>query len=100
MGSIAETAEKRFIEGYSCAQAVFSAFAEAEGIELETALKLASSFGAGGLVYSRASDRKIPAAQTTPARTRRRMLSGGGGGAFGLAPLLTALRNFDSTHRE
>jgi len=47
MGKTAETAEKRFIEGFSCSQAVFSAFAEAEGIELETALRIASSFGAG-----------------------------------------------------
>ena len=47
MGRIAGTAEKRFIEGYSCSQAVFSAFAEAEEIELETALRIASSFGAG-----------------------------------------------------
>jgi len=29
MGKIAETAEKRFIEGFSCSQSVFSAFAEA-----------------------------------------------------------------------
>jgi len=48
MGKIAETAEKRFIEdGFSCSQSVFSAFAEAEGMDLETALKVASSFGAG-----------------------------------------------------
>jgi C_GCAxxG_C_C family probable redox protein len=47
MGRIAETAEKRFIEGFSCSQSVFSAFAEAEGIDLETALRIASSFGAG-----------------------------------------------------
>jgi C_GCAxxG_C_C family probable redox protein len=47
MGKIAKTAEKRFIEGFSCSQSVFSAFAEAEGIDLETALRIASSFGAG-----------------------------------------------------
>ena len=47
MGKIAETAEKRFIEGFSCAQAVFSAFSETEGMGLETALRIASSFGAG-----------------------------------------------------
>ena len=47
MGKIAQTAEKRFIEGFSCSQAVFSAFAETEGIDLETALRIASSFGAG-----------------------------------------------------
>jgi C_GCAxxG_C_C family probable redox protein len=48
MGKIAETAEKRFVDdGFSCAQAVFSAFAEAEGMDLETALRVSSSFGAG-----------------------------------------------------
>ncbi len=47
MGKIAETAEKRFIEGFSCSQAVFSAFAETEGIDLETALSISTSFGAG-----------------------------------------------------
>jgi C_GCAxxG_C_C family probable redox protein len=47
MGRIAETAEKRFLEGFSCSQAVFSAFAEAEGLNRETALRIASSFGAG-----------------------------------------------------
>lgn len=47
MSNISETAEKRFVEGFSCSQAVFSAFAETEGIELETALRIASSFGAG-----------------------------------------------------
>ncbi len=47
MGKIAETAEKRFIEGFSCSQSVFSAFAEAEGMNLETALSISTSFGAG-----------------------------------------------------
>jgi C_GCAxxG_C_C family probable redox protein len=47
MGSIADTAEKRFLEGFSCSQSVFSSFAEAAGIDLDTALSLASSFGAG-----------------------------------------------------
>jgi C_GCAxxG_C_C family probable redox protein len=47
LGKTAENAEKRFLEGFSCAQAVFSAFAEDEGIEQERALRIASSFGAG-----------------------------------------------------
>jgi C_GCAxxG_C_C family probable redox protein len=47
MGRIAETAEKRFIEGYSCSQSVFSAFAEAEGLDLDLALSISTSFGAG-----------------------------------------------------
>jgi C_GCAxxG_C_C family probable redox protein len=50
MGKIAETAEKRFIEGYSCSQSVFSAFAEAEGIDLDLALSISTSFGAGGMM--------------------------------------------------
>ena len=47
MSNMPEIAENRFVEGFSCSQAVFSAFAEAEGIELEMALRIASSFGAG-----------------------------------------------------
>jgi len=47
MGRIADTAEKRFKEGFSCSQAIFSAFAEEEGIGRETALRIASSFGGG-----------------------------------------------------
>lgn len=39
-------AEDRFREGYSCAQSVFSAFAE-EILGREAALRTASSFGAG-----------------------------------------------------
>ncbi len=40
-------AETLFCEGYNCAQAVFLTFAAELGVELETALKLASSFGGG-----------------------------------------------------
>ena len=47
MGKIAETAEKRFVEGFSCSQSVFSSFAETEGMDLATTLRMASSFGAG-----------------------------------------------------
>ena len=43
----AETAVKRFKEGFNCAQAVFSAFAEDEGISKKTALKIGAAFGAG-----------------------------------------------------
>lgn len=40
-------AEDFFRQGYNCSQAVFAAFAEDLGLDLETALKLSSSFGAG-----------------------------------------------------
>ena len=40
-------AEELFLRGYNCSQAVFCAFADDLGIDLETALKLSSSFGGG-----------------------------------------------------
>ena len=40
-------AEALFCQGYNCAQAAFGAFAEEAGLNLETALRLASSFGGG-----------------------------------------------------
>ena len=43
----AEKARNLFVEGYSCSQAVFGAFAEDLGLELAQAVKLASSFGGG-----------------------------------------------------
>lgn len=42
-----EKAEALFKEGYNCAQAVFAAYSEDLGMDTETALKLASSFGGG-----------------------------------------------------
>ncbi len=42
-----DTALELFNDGYNCAQAVFSAFADKYGIDKETALKLSSSFGGG-----------------------------------------------------
>lgn len=47
-----EKARELFLSGCSCSQAVFGAFALELGIEHETAMKLASSFG-GGLGGSR-----------------------------------------------
>ena len=35
------------MEGYNCAQAVFAAFADLTGIDEQTSVKLASSFGGG-----------------------------------------------------
>lgn len=40
-------ARELFLSGCSCSQAVFAAFADELGIDQETALKLASSFGGG-----------------------------------------------------
>lgn len=42
-----ELAEKNFVDGYSCAQAVVLAFADVTGFGGEQALKLCSSFGGG-----------------------------------------------------
>lgn len=43
----AEKARDLFLSGCSCSQAVFAAFAEDFGIDQDSALKLASSFGGG-----------------------------------------------------
>lgn len=42
-----EKSEGYFSNGFNCAQAVFTPFAEAKGIKEKDALKLASSFGSG-----------------------------------------------------
>ena len=42
-----EKAKALFLEGYNCAQAVFGAFAEDFGLDLELAMKLSSGFGGG-----------------------------------------------------
>ena len=43
----AELAKKYFKDGYNCCQAVVLAFCEDVGLDKETALKIASSFGGG-----------------------------------------------------
>jgi len=43
----AEKARDLFLSGCSCSQAVFGAFADELGIDQDTALRLASSFGGG-----------------------------------------------------
>lgn len=43
----AEKARELFLQGYNCSQAVFGAFCEEFGMNFETAVKLASSFGGG-----------------------------------------------------
>ena len=43
----AREAERLFMEGYNCAQAVFCAFRDETGIDLNAAARLSSSFGGG-----------------------------------------------------
>ncbi len=43
----AEMAKQLFESGYNCAQAVLCAYADVTGLERDTALRLASSFGGG-----------------------------------------------------
>ena len=45
--SYAETARDIFMDGYGCAQAVFTAFAPLTGVEKEQALRLAMGLGGG-----------------------------------------------------
>ena len=40
-------AAELFLQGYNCAQAIAGGFAEGVGLDFETAIKLASSFGGG-----------------------------------------------------
>ena len=40
-------AKELFVQGYNCAQAVFGAYCEELGLDMETAMKLSSSFGGG-----------------------------------------------------
>ena len=42
-----EKARELFIKGYDCSQAVFGAFCDVTGMDEDTALRLASSMGAG-----------------------------------------------------
>ena len=43
----ADLARELFMKGYNCAQAVFCAFGDMTGLDIDTAAKLASSFGGG-----------------------------------------------------
>ncbi len=47
MGKYAEKAEKLFVDGYNCAQAVCGAFAEPMGLSETQAMRLSSGFGGG-----------------------------------------------------
>ena len=42
-----QIAREKFLQGYTCAQAVFCAFAPEMGVDEQTALALTSSFGGG-----------------------------------------------------
>ena len=43
----AKEAQRLFLEGYNCAQAVFCAFCDVTGLDMDTAARMASSFGGG-----------------------------------------------------
>ena len=43
----AEIAKQLFFKGYNCAQAVFCAFSDVTGYDLDTSARMASSFGGG-----------------------------------------------------
>ncbi len=43
----AKRAQELFYAGYNCAQAVFCAFCDETGLDLDTAARLSSSFGGG-----------------------------------------------------
>lgn len=47
MNDHSQTAMTLFKQGYNCSQAVFAAFAEELDIDVETAMKISSSFGGG-----------------------------------------------------
>ncbi|NLG53680.1 MAG: C_GCAxxG_C_C family protein [Clostridiales bacterium] len=47
MSTHVKTAGELFQKGYNCAQAVFGAFCDETGIDFETAVKIAFSFGGG-----------------------------------------------------
>ena len=48
----AELARQLFLSGYNCSQAVFCAFCDVTGLDIDTAARMASSFG-GGLARMR-----------------------------------------------
>ena len=43
----ADLARELFLEGYNCSQAVFCAFCDLTGLDIDTAARLSSSFGGG-----------------------------------------------------
>ena len=47
MSAHSDLARELFRKGYNCSQSVFAAFCDETGLDMETALKIASSFGGG-----------------------------------------------------
>ena len=47
MGYCVEQSKELFLQGYNCAQAIAGGFSEEVGLNRETAVKIASSFGGG-----------------------------------------------------
>ena len=47
MSEHSDRAKELFEKGYNCSQAVFAAYADEMGVDFDTALKIASSFGGG-----------------------------------------------------
>lgn len=47
MGKYGDRASELFLQGYNCSQSVLGAFCEELGIDFDTAMRLASSFGGG-----------------------------------------------------
>jgi C_GCAxxG_C_C family probable redox protein len=47
MNNHTDTAGALFDQGYNCAQSVFAAFCDETGLDMDTALRLSSSFGGG-----------------------------------------------------
>ena len=47
MGERSKKAVELFKQGYNCSQSVFAAFADLYGMDIETALRVSSSFGGG-----------------------------------------------------
>lgn len=47
MSEHSKRAKELFEQGYNCAQSVFAAFSDDNGMDFETALKISSSFGGG-----------------------------------------------------
>jgi len=47
MSAHSDLAKELFQKGYNCSQAVFAAFCDETGLDIETALKISSAFGGG-----------------------------------------------------